>query len=282
MISALSLRRCLPIHLVMRKDADTAASLTAIAPTWFWAAVAGVLGLSFGSFFTVLAYRWPREESIVTPRSRCTSCGHTLRWYENLPLLSWLALGRRCASCREPISWRYPAIEAVTGLLAAGAIAVFGPTWRGLAVMVMLVALVPVVVIDLEHKLIPDLVVYPAFALALGAMILHDTTRWWVPVAGAAGAAGFLGLLHLIKPKGMGLGDVKLALLLGAVLGGSVIPALFIAFLAGSLLGAVLIARFGRGAGKTQVPFGPYLALGAVLALWIGPTLISLYTDQIR
>ncbi len=136
-------------------------------------------------------------------------------------------------------------------------------------------------IIDLEHKLIPNIVVYPAAAIALATMILHDPARWWVPVTAALGAAGFLGLLHVIKPKGMGLGDVKLALLLGAVLGASVIPALFIAFFVGSILGAVLIARFGKGARTTQIPFGPYLALGSLLALWVGPQLISLYTDRI-
>lgn len=256
--------------------------MTALAPAWFWSALAGVVGLCLGSFWTVLAYRWPREESVVTPRSHCTVCAHTLRWYENLPLISWLALGRRCGSCRAPISWRYPALEATSGALAAAAVWHFGPTWRGLAVMVMVLALVPVVVIDLEHKLIPNIVVYPAAAVALAAMVLHEPARWWVPVAGAAGAAAFLGLLHLIKPQGMGRGDVKLALLLGAVLGASVIPALFIAFLAGSILGVVLMARFGSAARKYQIPFGPYLALGAVVALFVGPNLISLYTDRIH
>jgi len=208
-------------------------------------------------------------------------CGHQLRWYENVPVVSWLALGRRCSSCRQRIGWRYPAIELASGALAAGSIAAFGATWKGLAVMVMALALVPVVIIDLEHKLIPNIVVLPAAALALAFMILDDPARWWSPVAGAAGAAGFLGLLWLVHPRGMGLGDVKLALLLGAVLGASVIPAFFIAFLAGSVLGAALIARSGRGARKTAVPFGPFLAAGALLALWIGPSLITLYTDRL-
>jgi leader peptidase (prepilin peptidase)/N-methyltransferase len=251
------------------------------APSWFWVSLAGAFGLAMGSFFTVLTHRWPREESLVAPRSHCTSCGHTLRWYENIPVLSWIVLGRRCGSCREPIHWRYPAIELVSGAAAAGAIAAFGADWGGLAVMVMALALVPVVVIDLEHKLIPNIVVLPAAALALVFAILDDPSRWWVPVAGAAGAAAFLGILWLAYPRGMGFGDVKLALLLGAVLGASVIPALFIAFFAGSVLGALLIARNGRAARKTAVPFGPFLAAGAVLALWCGPALISMYADRI-
>jgi prepilin signal peptidase PulO-like enzyme (type II secretory pathway) len=166
--------------------------------------------------------------------------------------------------------------------MAAGAIWHFGATWKGFAAMVMLLALVPVVVIDLEHKLIPNIVVYPAAAIALAAMVLNNPAKWWVPVSAAAGAAGFLWLLGKIKPGGMGLGDAKLALLLGAVLGASVIPAFFIAFLAGSILGAVLMAKFGMQARKYQIPFGPYLALGAVVALFAGPSLISLYTDRIH
>jgi leader peptidase (prepilin peptidase)/N-methyltransferase len=249
-------------------------------PLWFWASAAGLLGLALGSFFTVLAYRWPQEESLISPRSHCTNCDHQLRWYENIPVFSWLVLGRRCSSCRTPISWRYPAIELATAGLAAGAIAWFGPNWRGLAVMVMLVALVPVVVIDLEHKLIPNLITYPAAALALTFAILDNPERWWVPVAAAAGAAIFLATLWFIKPAGMGLGDAKLAVLLGAVLGASIIPALALAFLIGSLLGAVLMVMNGIGARKLQIPFGPFLAAGAVIALWVGPTLITWYTDR--
>ena len=250
-------------------------------PVWFWATFAGLFGLVMGSFFTVLTYRWPREESLSAPRSRCTACDHQLRWYENVPVFSWLALGRKCASCRAPISWRYPALELATAALAAGSIVAYGATWRGLAVMVMAIALVPVVVIDLEHKLIPNVVTYPAAALALTFAILDDPSRWWVPVTAGFGAALFLFVLWVIKPAGMGLGDVKLAVLLGAVLGASIIPAFFIAFAAGALLGLVLMARQGARARKTQIPFGPYLAAGALLALWVGPTLITLYTDRL-
>jgi leader peptidase (prepilin peptidase)/N-methyltransferase len=261
--------------------AAQAAAPVSAAPLWFWATLAGVFGLAMGSFFTVLAYRWPRDESLVSPRSHCTSCDHQLRWYENIPVVSWLALGRRCASCRMPISWRYPALELASGALAAGSIAAFGADWRGLTVMVMALALVPVVAIDLEHKLIPNIVVLPAAAVALVFAVLQEPDRWWVPVIAAAGAAAFLGVLWLLYPRGMGFGDVKLALLLGAVLGASVIPALAIAFFAGSVLGVALIARGGRGARKTAVPFGPFLAAGALLALWVGPSLITWYTDRL-
>lgn len=257
-------------------------TVIASVPLWYWALAAGLFGMCFGSFSSVLAYRWPREESVVKPRSRCTSCGHQLRWYENMPVLSWLALGRKCGSCRAPISWRYPALELVSGLLAATVVWHFGATWKGLAALVMVLALVPVTTIDMEHKLIPNVVVFPAAAIALVAMVLDNPAKWWVPVSAAAGAGGFLWLLGKVKPGGMGLGDAKLALLLGAVLGASIIPAFFIAFLAGSILGAILMAKFGMQARKYQIPFGPYLALGAIVALFVGPTLISLYTDRIH
>jgi leader peptidase (prepilin peptidase)/N-methyltransferase len=195
-------------------------------------------------------------------------------------VFSWLVLGRKCASCRQPISWRYPTIELASAVLAAGSIAWFGANWRGLAVMVMALALVPVVVIDLEHKLIPNLVTYPAGALALMFAILDDPQRWWVPVIAAAGAAIFLATLWLVRPDGMGLGDAKLAVLLGAVLGASIIPALAFAFLFGSLVGVAIMARKGAGARKHTVPFGPFLAAGAVIALWAGPVLINWYTDR--
>ncbi len=249
-------------------------------PTWFWTTAAGLFGLAMGSFFTVLAYRWPREESLVTPRSHCTLCNHQLRWFENIPVLSWIVLGSKCSSCRASIHWRYPAIELATAGLAAGSIAAFGANWYGLAVMVMAVALVPVVVIDLEHKLIPNLVTYPAAALALTFAILDDPARWWVPVTAAAGASIFLATLWFIRPGGMGLGDAKLAVLLGAVLGASIIPALAIAFFIGSLLGVGLAVRHGKGARKMAVPFGPFLATGALIALWVGPALINWYTDR--
>lgn len=250
-------------------------------PLWFWATAAGLFGAAMGSFFSVLAYRWPRQESIVHPRSRCTSCAHQLRWYENIPVVSWIALGRRCGSCREPISLRYPVLEVATGGLAAGSIVAFGATWRGLAVLVMVLALVPVVVIDLKHRLIPDIVVLPAAGLALTFSVLADPSRWWVPVAAAFGAAAFLEILAFVKPGGMGFGDTKLALLLGAVLGSSVIPAFLIAFFAGSVIGVALMVRSGIGARKSAVPFGPFLAVGALSALWCGPTLVNWYADRL-
>lgn len=249
-------------------------------PTWYWALVAGVLGLAFGSFATVAVHRWPRGESLVHPGSRCTTCDRRLRPHELVPVLSWAVQRGRCRGCGESVSWRYPAMELACGLLAAVAVLTFGADWQGAAAALLAVVLVPVVVIDLQHQLIPDVLVLPAAALALLAVIAADPSRWWVAVVSALGAAAFLLLLWIVHPGGMGLGDVKLALLLGAVLGVSVIPALFIAFLLGGLLGVVLLARFGSGARKMAVPFGPFLAAGALVALWWGPSMIGWYLDR--
>ena len=243
--------------------------------------VAAAAGACFGSFAALVAERWPRGESVVRPPSRCDGCRRRLAPWEVVPVVSWLALRGRCHTCARPIGRTAPAVEAACAALAAGAIAVYGAGWSGLAVAVLLVVLVPVVLIDLRHRLIPDILVLPATAVAGAAAVLAQPSRWWVPVLGAAGSAGFLLLLWAIHPEGMGLGDVKLAALIGVVLGASAIPALFIAFVAGALLGAVLLARMGARARRVAIPFGPFLAAGALAALWVGPALLDWYAGTL-
>jgi leader peptidase (prepilin peptidase) / N-methyltransferase len=250
-------------------------------PTAYWATVAGVLGAVLGSFWTVVVHRWPREHSLAVPRSHCGACGRTLSAPDLVPLVSWLVLRGRCRGCRARVSAVYPLIEAATAGLAAAAVLTFGPTWEGLAAAVLAVCLVPVVVIDLRHRLIPDLVVLPAAAVAVAAGIAADPGRWWMPVASALGASGFLLALSLLYPGGMGLGDVKLALLMGAVLGSAVIPAFAIAFGAGATLGVALLVRHGGAARRRAVPFGPFLAAGSLAALWIGPAMVSWYAERL-
>lgn len=254
--------------------------MTAV-PLWFWATLAGVLGVCLGSFFTVVVHRWPAEQSLASPPSHCTACERRLGVLDLVPVLSWLALRGRCRGCGEKVGARYPLIEAATGALAAIAILAFGANLRGVAAAIMLTALVPVVVIDLEHRLIPDVIVLPAAAAGLGLMIADRPDRWWVPVAACFGAAAFLLALSLVYPGGMGMGDVKLALLLGAVLGSAVIPGIAIAFLAGALLGAVFLIRHGRAARTMAIPFGPFLAAGAALALWWGPAMLGWYAERL-
>ena len=251
------------------------------APTAYWATVAGRIGLALGSFATVLASRWPVGESLVSPRSHCTSCSRTLTPLELVPVVSWLAQRGRCRGCGGRVHWRDPAIELASGALAAGAILTFGPTWEGLAAALLGVALVPVTVIDLEHRLIPSIVVFPA-----AARYTHQRSRSARiaaprPRAAAAGAFAFFEVLRIVHPGGMGDGDGNLALLLGAVLGASIVPALFIAFALGALLGVAFLARFGARARKMAVPFGPFLATGALVALWFGPSMIGWYADRL-
>lgn len=257
------------------------ATATASAPLWWWTLLAGVIGLAVGSFWTVVVWRWPRGESVVAPRSHCIGCDRTLRTTELVPVASWLWQRGRCRGCGSKIHWRYPAIEAATAVLAAGAIAVFGPTFTGLAAALLGMVLVPVVVIDLEHKLIPDVIILPAAAVGLALGIAAHPGRWWVPVLAALGAGGFLFAIWLVFPAGMGLGDAKFAVLMGAVLGLSVIPAMGIAFAAGALLGIALIARHGGAARKVAVPFGPFLAAGAVVGLIWGPAIVHWYTSRL-
>ena len=250
-------------------------------PHAYWAAVAGVLGLALGSFFTVLVHRWPAGESLVTPRSHCTACDRTLGPRDLVPVLSWLFARGRCRGCGETVSWRYPAIELATAGLAAGAILSFGATPRGVAATLLAVALVPVVVIDLQHRLIPDVVVLPAALGALVAAAWADPDHFTASAVAAAGAGAFMFLLWAAYPGGMGLGDVKLAVLIGAVLGTSVVPALAIAFAAGAALGVAMLLRHGSAARKMAVPFGPFLAGGALIALWCGPAMIDWYSGQL-
>lgn len=245
------------------------------------AAFAGLVGLMFGSFANVVIDRWPRGGSVVRPRSQCDGCTRPLAAWEMVPVVSWVALRGRCHGCNARIGLQTPLVELGCGLAAAGAVLVRGVGWDALALAVLVTVLVPVVVIDLRHQLIPDLLVLPATAIALPAAVMADPGRWWVPVAGAAGAAGFLFLLWLVHPGGMGLGDVKLAALIGAVLGVLAIPALFLAFAAGAALGLVLLARLGPRARKVAVPFGPFLAAGAVAALVIGPRLVDWYSGTL-
>jgi len=244
-------------------------------------ALAALLGAVWGSFAALVVDRWPAGASLVRPPSACPGCRRRLAPWELVPVASWVALRGRCRTCERRIGPAAPAIEAACAVLAAGVIALYGVTWAAAAVLVLVLVLVPVVVIDLRHRLIPDILVLPAIPPAAAGAILADPSRWWVPLAGAAGAAGFLLLLWLLHPAGMGLGDVKLAALIGAVLGASAIPALGIAFAAGALLGVVLLARMGSRARKVAVPFGPFLAAGALAALWVGPPLIDWYAGRL-
>ena len=246
------------------------------------AALALAPGLALGSFLNVVAARVPLRRSIMSPGSACMSCAQQLAWYDNIPLVSWLALRGRCRSCGVHIPARYPAVELVTALLVAGSVWKFGLTGSAAVAAFVCLVLVAVSATDIEHRIIPNRIVVPAAAIVLAAnTALHPSPVW---ALAALGAAGFLFAAALAYPKGMGMGDVKLALLMGAALGKTVSVAMMIGMVAALVPGIYLLARHGGAARKMRIPFGPFLALGSVVALFAGPWLLhqywSLFTSQ--
>lgn len=246
------------------------------------AALAVVCGAVIGSFLNVVVYRLPRRESLVSPGSRCPGCGTAIRPYDNVPVLGWLLLRGRCRACQTAISPRYPAVEALTAVLALSVVLVKHSVHDIALGLVLVGILVPVALIDLEHRVIPNKITLPAAIAAIGIGLL--TRPSGVPeqlIAGAA-AGGFLLVFVLAYPRGMGMGDVKLAAVLGLFLGRSVAVAILVGVLAGTLVGAAIIARLGVATGrKTAVPFGPFLALGGVVALLAGPELVHWYLHSL-
>jgi len=242
------------------------------------AAIAAPLGLLIGSFLNVVAYRLPRGESLLWPASHCPGCEQPIKPYDNVPVLSWLLLRGKCRNCETRISPRYPAIELLTAV-AFGAIVLLNGVDRQLIWELPFAAmLIAVAGIDLAHRIIPNKVMLPsAIFAAATAIALRPADLVELGTAGA-GAFLFFLLAALAYPAGMGMGDVKLAGVMGLFLGTAVIPALFIAFLSGTVVGVAVMARHGASGRKKGVPFGPFLALGGLVALLFGSDLIDLYT----
>jgi len=244
-------------------------------------AIAAVGGLVAGSFFNVVIARLPRHESLVRPGSRCPHCGHPVRPYDNVPVFSWLILRGRCRDCGEPISARYPLVELVTAALFAAVVIDTGANehvWLGLALVSVLV---PVAFIDLDHRIIPNAIVLPGAVAAIAIVAATEPSELSEHLIAGAAAAGFLLLAVLAYPRGMGMGDVKLAGVLGLYLGRSVGPAMLVALLSGTIVGVVIIARKGAAEGrKTAVPFGPFLSLGGLVGLFFGPDIVDWYLDS--
>jgi leader peptidase (prepilin peptidase)/N-methyltransferase len=232
-------------------------------------------GLALGSFLNVVAARVPLRRSIIRPPSACMSCATELAWYDNVPLVSYLLLRGRCRSCSASIPARYPLVELTTGLLVAGCVLKFGLTLDALVAAFFCAALVAVSATDLEHRIVPNRIVVPAAAVVLVTQTaLHPSVEW---VVAGFGAAGFLFAAALAYPRGMGMGDVKLALLLGAMLGKTVPVAMMLGMFSALVPSVVLAARHGAQARKMGIPFAPFLALGAVIALFAGHALLDAY-----
>ena len=232
-------------------------------------------GLALGSFLNVVAARLPKRQSLVRPRSACGSCAEPIAWYDNVPLVSYVILRGRCRRCGERIGLVYPAVELATALLVAGCVLAFGVSLRALAAAIFCCALVVVTATDLEHRIVPNKVVIPAAAMVLVLETAARPSPEWA--IGALGASGFLFVAVVVYPAGMGMGDVKLALLMGAALGRTVPVALMLGMVSALVPSIVLLARHGAAARKMGIPFAPFLALGSVVALFAGHELLHLY-----
>jgi leader peptidase (prepilin peptidase)/N-methyltransferase len=240
---------------------------------------AAAFGLIIGSFLNVVAFRLPGRMSLSLPASHCPSCETPIKPYDNVPVLSWLLLRGRCRSCSEPISARYPLVEAATAALFVAVVAVHHADTAALVLGIVLVAfLVPIALIDLDHRIIPNRLTLPAAILAVVLGTALDPGGEVERLIAGAAAALVLGLPALLRPSGMGMGDAKLVGVLGLFLGAAVVPAFFVAFATGTVVGIVIIARKGMAQGrKTPVPFGPFLALGAIVGVLAGNELVNAY-----
>ena len=240
---------------------------------------AAAFGLVIGSFLNVVAHRLPGRMSLSMPASHCPSCETPIKPYDNIPVLSWLLLRGRCRSCSAPISARYPLVEAATALLFAAVVAVHHADTAALVLGLVLVAfLVPIALIDLDHRIIPNRLTLPAAILAIVLGTVLDPGGQVERLIAGAAAGLVLGLPAFISPKGMGMGDAKLVAVLGLYLGAAVAPAFFVAFLVGTAVGIGIIARKGMMKGrKTAVPFGPFLALGGIVGVLAGNELVQAY-----
>ena len=244
------------------------------------ASIAFLGGMITGSFVGVVAHRVPRGRSIVGPRSECPSCGGQIAAYDNVPVISWVLLGGHCRSCGERIPARYPLIEFAVGAAFAATALVLRHDPAQLALGLVFVAVLAAITLtDLERRVIPNGILLAGAVVGLGIVGATDPGSLPERAAAALGAGGFLLFFALVYPRGMGMGDVKLAAVMGLFLGASVIPALFVGIVAGTLVGVGMLLRYGSSARGHAVPFGPFLALGGVVGLLAGSQMIDAYLN---
>ncbi len=245
--------------------------------------IVAAVGLAVGSFLNVCMYRLPRGESVVTPPSRCPSCGHRLRWFDNVPVLGWLVLRGRCRSCRTAISPRYPLVEVATAGFFL--LQLWQVGWAPLlAVRLLFVsAMIVLFVIDLQHRILPNVITLPGIVVGLVACLFFEP-GWRSSLIGVAAGGGVLWAIgeayfRIRGEEGMGFGDVKMLAMIGAFLGWQLmLVTLLLASLAGSIIGGTMIA-IDRGNMKYALPLGSFLALGAIVATHLGYPLIEWYAN---
>lgn len=233
--------------------------------------------LAIGSFLNVVAARLPEGRSLVHPPSACGACGTQIAWRDNVPVVSYLLLRGRCRACGTRIGLRYLAVELLTALLVAACFLAFGPTPEAFVASFFCATLVVLSAIDIERHILPDKIVLPAAGAVLAAQLVIHPEQWLEWILAPLGASLFLFAALLAYPKGMGMGDVKLCLLLGAMLGKLVLVALMIGMVSALVPAVWLLARHGTAARKMAIPFGPFLAFGAIVALFVGDALLGAY-----
>jgi len=241
-----------------------------------------LLGAVTGSFLNVCIYRLPLDQSIISPGSRCMACGTAIRWFDNIPIISWLLLRGRCRACSAGFSIRYPLIELLTACLATLLFLRFGPSLEFIIYFFFSASLIVVTFIDFDHQIIPDEISLPGIGLGFLASFFLQEPGWLSSLLGIAAGWGSLALvfyayLWLTGREGMGGGDAKLLAMLGAFLGLKAVPfIIFTSSLVGSVVGLTTMALQRKGR-HLAIPFGPYLAFGALLYLFFGPWLINWY-----
>jgi leader peptidase (prepilin peptidase)/N-methyltransferase len=240
------------------------------------------VGLCVGSFLNVCIYRLPAESSIVRPPSSCPRCGTRIRWYDNLPVISWILLRGRCRDCKTPISMRYPVVELLTGSFALVLWTRFGLDWQTLIYFVLVCLLLVITFIDIDHRIIPDIISLPGIPIGFAASFLLPNVSWLDALIGIAAGGGSLlaialGYQLITGKDGMGGGDIKLLAMIGAFLGWKgVLFTIMASSFIGTLVGIVIMIRARKGM-KLAIPFGPFLAIGAICYIFFGPQLIEWY-----
>lgn len=241
-----------------------------------------LFGLVFGSFLNVCIYRIPLKKSIVSPPSSCPECGHRIKPYDNIPLVSYLLLLGKCRHCRQPIPIRYPLVELVTGILSMTIFIRYGLGYQYVLFFMFAALLVVISLIDLQHQIIPDVLSVPGIFVGVAASFLPGHITWLDSLIGAVGGGGLLYLVAVIFKKltgkdGMGGGDVKLLAMIGAWMGWRSLPVvILLSSLSGILIGGGALLLAGKGY-RARIPFGPFLSLGAIIYFFFGVQLIQWY-----
>ena len=243
-----------------------------------------LVGLALGSFMNVVIYRMPLKKSIIRPASSCPNCSKKIKFYDNIPLLSYLLLLGKCRYCHHPISWRYPAVEVLTGLLSLALFIRYGLSYQYIFYLLFTATLVTISFIDLQHQIIPNVLSLPGVVVGLATTFILDNISWLDSLIGIICGGGVLFLVAVVYERltgrqGMRGGDVKLLAMIGAWMGWrSLALVLLISSLTGAVIGFVFLLTTGKGY-RVRIPFGPFLSLGALLYFFFGPQLMSWYLN---